>query len=103
LAKANGNLKSMKNKKEIITEEGFALKFYPRETETVSIGIPPETLEVLEMVAKRKDLSLKGLLKLYVGQGLRQDMSEDEARDLALKRMASRKGRKGKIDIDLAA
>jgi hypothetical protein len=69
----------------------------------VSIGVPPETLEVLEMVAKRKDLSLKSLLKLYVGQGLRRDLSEEESRDLALKRMASRKGSKKNTDIDLAA
>lgn len=69
----------------------------------VPVGIPPETLEVLERVAKRKDLSVKGLLKFYIGQGLRQDMSEDEARDLALKRMASRKSAKKSTDIDLAA
>lgn len=68
----------------------------------VSIGIPSETLEVLEIVAKRKDLSVKGLLKFYVGQGLRQDLTDDEARDLAIKRMASRKGGK-KTDVDLAA
>jgi hypothetical protein len=69
----------------------------------ISIGIPSETLEVLEMVAKRKDVSLKGLLKLYVGRGLRQDLSEGELRDLALKRMASRKRPKKDEDIDLAA
>jgi transcriptional regulator of met regulon len=68
----------------------------------VSISIPLETLEVMEIVAKRKNLSLKSLLKLYVGQGLRQDMSKEEARDLALKRLASRKGGK-KADVDLAA
>jgi hypothetical protein len=68
------------------------LEVYPQETEALSIGVPPETLEVLELVAKRKDLSLKGLLKFYVGQGLRRDMTEKESRDLALKRMASRRG-----------
>jgi uncharacterized DUF497 family protein len=94
---------SMKNKEEVITEEGFALKFYPSETETVSINISVETVEVLKKKAKERDLSLESLLKFYIGQGLRQDMSEEEARNLALKRMASRKGSKGNADIDLAA
>lgn len=93
----------MKNKEEVITEEGFALKLYPRETESISIDISVETIEVLKKKAKERDLPVQALLKFYIGQGLRQDMSEDEARDLALKRMASRKGPKGNADIDLAA
>lgn len=67
-----------------------------------SISIPPETLEMLAVVAQRKDLPLKALLKLYIGQGLRQDMSDEEATALALKRMRSRKGAKHP-ETDLAA
>ena len=69
----------------------------------ISIGIPPETLEALEKVAKQKDLPLKALLKLYVGQGLRQDLSQEEAKELALKRFKSRKGAEEKQEVDLAA
>ncbi len=61
-------------------------------TEEVSIGIPKDTLEALEKVAKKKDLPLKALLKFYVGQGLRNDLSQEEAKELALKRLKSRKG-----------
>ena len=69
----------------------------------VSIGISHETLEVLEKVAQRKDLPLKALLKFYIGQGLRQDLSEEEAKELALKRMKSRKAPIETAEIDLAA
>lgn len=78
-------------------------KTLENKTQEVSIGIPPETLQVLEKVAKRKDLPLKALLKLYIGQGLRQDLSEEEARELALKRFKSRKGVKEEQEVDLAA
>ncbi|CAN5124880.1 hypothetical protein BH20ACI1_BH20ACI1_27500 [soil metagenome] len=91
-----------KDKKEIVTEEGFTLKFYPRETETVTLEISTDTLEVLEKKAKEKDLPLKALLKFYVGQGLRQDLSQEEAKELALKRLKSRKGAQEEKEEDLA-
>lgn len=92
-----------KDEKEIITEEGFKLKFYPRETKTVELEISSDTLEALEKKAKEKDLSLKALLKFYVGQGLRQDLSQEEAKDFALKRLKSRKDRDENKEVDLAA
>ena len=92
-----------KNKKEIITEEGFVLKFYTRETKEITLEISVDTLEALEKKAKEKDLPLEALLKFYIGQGLRQDLSEEEARELALKRMKSRKGAEEKKEADLAA
>ncbi len=92
-----------KDKKEIITEEGFALKFYPRETKTVTLEISAETLEALEKKAKERDMPLKALLKFYVGQGLRQDLSQEEAKELALKRLKSRKGSEATSEVDLAA
>ncbi len=73
-------------------------------TEEVSIGIPKDTLEALEKVAKKKDLPLKALLKFYVGQGLRNDLSQEEAKELALKRLKSRKGSESTTsETDLAA
>ncbi len=78
-------------------------KTLENKTPEISIGIPPETIEALEKVAQRKDLPLKALLKLYIGQGLRQDLSKEEATELALKRMKSRKGSGESVEIDLAA
>ena len=73
-------------------------------TEEVSIGIPKDTLEALEKVAKKKDLPLKALLKFYVGQGLRNDLSQEEITELALKRLKSRKGSEAiTSETDLAA
>jgi len=77
----------MKNKKEIVTEEGFALKFYPRETKTIRLEISVNTLDALEKKAQERDMPLKALLKFYIGQGLRQDLSQEEAKELALKRL----------------
>lgn len=69
----------------------------------ISIGISPETLEALEKVAQRKDLPLKALLKLYIGRGLRQDLSQEEAKTLALKRLKARRDSKETDKTDLAA
>lgn len=90
-----------KDKKEVVAEEGFALEFYPRETKTVSLEISVETLEALETKAKEKDLPLQSLLKFYIGQGLRQDLSEEDAKELALKRLKSRK--QSRLNVNLAA
>jgi hypothetical protein len=90
------------NSKNIMTEEGFELKFYPRETEEVTISIPKLTLEALENVAKRKDLPLKALLKFFISQGLRQELTPQEASELFRKRMKSRKGTE-KFEVDLVA
>ncbi len=78
-------------------------KTLENKSQEISIGIPPETLEALEKIAERKDLPLKALLKFYVGQGLSQDLSQEEAKELALKRLKSRKGAEEKQDIDVAA
>ena len=58
------------------TEEGFELRFRPRESATISTKIPVDTLASLEKVAASRDMSLEALIKLYVGQGLRQDLAK---------------------------
>ncbi|CAN5411663.1 hypothetical protein BH10ACI2_BH10ACI2_12870 [soil metagenome] len=93
----------MKNKKEIITEEGFELKFYPREKKMVSLNISADTFELLEKKANERDLPLKALLKFYIGQGLRNDLSDAEARELTLTRLRSRKLASAVDEVDLAA
>lgn len=88
-----------KDKKEITTEEGFTLRFYPRETKEVTLEISADTLETLKRKADEKDLPLKALLKFYIGQGLRQDLSEEEAKELALKRLRTRNSAPSEIDL----
>jgi hypothetical protein len=94
----------MKNKKEIVTEEGFVLKFYPRETKTVSLKLSADTVDVLRKKAEEREMALEALLRFYIGQGLRQDLSKEEAKELALKRLKSRKGSEATTsETDLAA
>jgi len=56
-------------------EEEFELKFRPRETETVLIAVPTDTLASLNKVAVSRDMSVQALLKFYIGQGLRDDLA----------------------------
>jgi hypothetical protein len=56
-------------------EEEPVLSLRPRASEAVSIEIPKDTLEALKKVAAHRDMSYEALLKLYIGQGLRQDLA----------------------------
>ncbi|MEW6498434.1 MAG: hypothetical protein AB1589_38935 [Cyanobacteriota bacterium] len=57
-------------------EEEFKLQLHPRPKETVALEIPKDTLESLKKVAVSRDMSLDALLKLYIGQSLRQDLAK---------------------------
>lgn len=59
--------------------DNLELKIRPRESETVSIRIPKDTLESLKKVATQRDMSLDALLKFYIGKCLRQDLSQSFA------------------------
>ena len=56
------------------TEDTLHLR--PRETESVLLAIPKDTLATLKKVATKRDMSYQALLKLYIGQGLRQDVAQ---------------------------
>jgi hypothetical protein len=57
-------------------EEEIELHFRPRAMETVSLEIPKDALDSLKKVAASRDMSYQALLKFYIGQGLRQDLSK---------------------------
>ena len=57
-------------------KEKLALKLKTRPSEKVSISIPKDTLKSLEHIAKSKEMSLEALLKFYIGQGLRQELTK---------------------------
>ena len=63
-------------------EEELKINWRTRPTETVSIEIPKDTLESLKKVAASKDMSLAALLKFYIGQNLRQDLTKIFAEQL---------------------
>ena len=56
------------------TEEGFELKLRSRTSKPVTIHIPADTLVSLEKIAEGRDMSVEALLKLYIGQSMRQDL-----------------------------
>jgi hypothetical protein len=58
------------------SEEDIQLHIQPRPTEIVDLSIPVDTIESLRKVAESRGMTLEVLLKLYVGQGLREDLSK---------------------------
>ncbi|MCY7275075.1 MAG: hypothetical protein LH702_15415 [Phormidesmis sp. CAN_BIN44] len=57
-------------------DEILKLQLYPRVTEAVSIQVPIDTLESLKKVADSREMSVEALMKLYIGRGLRQDLTQ---------------------------
>jgi hypothetical protein len=57
------------------SEETIQLHIQPRPTEIIDLSIPVDTIESLKKVAENRGMALEALLKFYVGQGLRQDIS----------------------------
>lgn len=52
------------------------LNIRPRQSAPLILQIPTDTLESLQQVAAGRDMSVEALLKLYIGQGLRQDVAQ---------------------------
>ncbi len=57
-------------------DETFELKVNGRPSEVVTVTIPTDTLADLRAIAGKKDMSIEGLIKFYVGQGLRADLTQ---------------------------
>ena len=79
------------------------MKFYPRETKTVSLRLSADVVDLVEKIAKGRDMSFESILKFFISQGLRAALSPQEAKEFALKRLKSRKGSEENLDVDLAA
>ncbi len=88
--------------KTLVTPEAQTITFYDRESVEINLTIPKDTLETLEQIAEKRDLSVASLLKLFIGKGLR-DLEPELANQLAIKRLKSRKGSEKKLEVDLAA
>lgn len=63
------------------------LRIKPRQSTTVAIRVPSDTLESLKVIASERDMSIEALIRLYVGQGLRNDLARSFA-DHMLQRVA---------------
>ncbi|HYW08139.1 MAG TPA: hypothetical protein VE913_14345 [Longimicrobium sp.] len=58
------------------------LRFHPRPSEIVEIDIPVDTLSRLRELAAARDMSVAGLLKMYIGQSMRPDAATPSQRFL---------------------
>jgi hypothetical protein len=58
------------------TEEGFDLKVRSRASKPVTIYIPAAALASLEKTAAGRDMSVEALVKLYIGQSMRQRVAK---------------------------
>jgi hypothetical protein len=58
------------------SEEDIQLHVQPRPPEIIDLSMPVDTIESLRKVANSRGMTLEALLKLYVGQGLREDLSK---------------------------
>ena len=54
-------------------EESFVIS--PRPSEAVSVRMPLDVIEALRVEAAHRDMSVEALLRLYIGSGLRHDLS----------------------------
>jgi hypothetical protein len=52
------------------------LRLRSRPSSLVSLPVPDDVLDSLQKMASDRNMSLEGLLKLYIGKGLRQDLSQ---------------------------
>jgi hypothetical protein len=52
------------------------LKLRPRPSTTLQLKVPTDTYESLERIAAARNMSVDALMKLYLGQGLRQDLAQ---------------------------
>jgi hypothetical protein len=59
-----------------IDEEQVQIHWRPRETEIVTLKLPKSAIASLQKVAEGKEMSVDVLLKLYISQSLRRDLSD---------------------------
>jgi hypothetical protein len=55
------------------------LRLRPRPSTPLTLPVPDDVLKSLQEIAADREMSLEGLLKLYIGKGLRQDLSDRRA------------------------
>ncbi len=89
--------------KNLITPEGFELKFYERESAEVTLDIPKDVLETLQEIADKKNMSVESVLKFFIGQGLRKELNPKSASELMRRRLNLRKNIEEAEKFDLAA
>lgn len=65
-----------KPEEKIMADEGFELRLHPRPGEDILVRVPHDALVSLQKVAENRGMSVEALVRLYVGQGLRNDLAK---------------------------
>jgi hypothetical protein len=86
----------------LITPEGHKITFYDRESVEINLNIPKDTMELLEEIAQKRDLSVISIIKFFISKGIR-DLEPELAKKSAIKRFKNRKGVEENLEVDLAA
>ncbi len=86
----------------LITPEGHKLTFYDRESVEINLNLAKDTLELLEEIAKKKDLSVISVIKFFISKGIRE-LEPELAKKTAIKRFKNRKAVEENLEVDLAA
>jgi hypothetical protein len=84
----------------LITPEGHKLTFYERESVEINLNLAKDTLELLEEIAKKKDLSVISVIKFFISKGIRE-LEPELAKKTAIKRFRNRKGVEENLEVDL--
>ena len=58
------------------TIEELTARAYPRKAETLSVLVPENVMKSLKKVADRRGTTIDALVRLYIGQCLRKDLSD---------------------------
>ncbi len=88
--------------KTLTTPEGYTITFRERESVEINLNISKDTMELLEEIAKKRDLSVISIIKFFISTGLRE-LEPELATELAIKRFRSRKVVAETLEVDLAA
>lgn len=89
--------------KNLITPEGYNLKFRERESVEIKLDVPKTVLKSLEEIAVKKNLSVESVLKFFIGQGLRNESGAKPFKKFSSQESKAEKSSQTKTDIDLAA
>ena len=86
-----------------ITQEGYKAILPETESVELNLNISKDTMQLLEGIAKKRDLSVISIVKFFIGKGIR-DLEPELAKETAIKRFKTRKKFKEEnAEVDLVA
>jgi len=87
-----------KENKTLVTPEGYTLTFYNQKSVELNLSISKDTFEVLEQIAKKRDVSVESVIKFFISKGIR-DLEPELAKKNAIKRFKNRKGVEENLEV----